>query len=69
MKKLAKVPSILECTTCMDLADKAFEAGPAGGARAARDFLEHAIREHPDELLGLIAERYGPAFMRRRALK
>ena len=69
LKKLAKVPSILECPTCMDLADKAFEAGPAGGARAARDFLEHAIREHPDELLGLIAERYGPAFMRRRALK
>jgi hypothetical protein len=26
-------------------------------------------REHPDELLALIAERYGPAFMRRRALK
>jgi ATP-dependent Lon protease len=69
LKKLTRVRSILECTTCVDLADKAFEAGPAGGAKAARDFLDHVTREHPDELLGLIAERYGPAFMRRRALK
>lgn len=69
LKKMARVRSILECTVCMDLADKAFEAGPTGGAKAARDFLDHVTREHPDELLGLIAERYGPAFMRRRALK
>ena len=69
LKRLAKTPSILECTTCIDLADKAFESGPIVGAKVARDFLDHIAREHPDELLGLIAERYGPAFMRRRALK
>jgi ATP-dependent Lon protease len=69
LKKLAKSPTILECATCMDLADKAFEAGPAGGARVAREFLDHVTKEHPDEILGLLAERYGPAFMRRRALK
>ena len=69
LKRLAKTPSILECTTCTDLADRAFESGPMMGAKIAREFLDHLAREHPDELLGLIAERYGPAFMRRRALK
>ena len=69
MKKLARTTGIVECSTCVDLADRAFELGPGRGAQAARDFLEHVSREHPDELLGLIAERYGPEFMRRRALK
>ena len=69
LKTMAKTPTILECPACMDLADKAFEAGPSTGAKVAREFLEHLTKEHPDELLGIIAERYGPAFMRRRALK
>ena len=69
LANMAKTPTILECQTCMDLADKAFEAGPSTGAKVAREFLEHLTKEHPDELLGIIAERYGPAFMRRRALK
>jgi len=69
MKKLARTTTILECSTCVDLADRAFELGPGHGAQAARDFLDHVTREHPDELLGLIAERYGAEFMRRRALK
>jgi len=69
LKSLAKATPILDCPTCMDLADKAFEAGPAAGAKVAREFLEHVAREHPEELLTLIAERYGPDFMRRRALK
>ena len=69
MKKLARIKTILECNTCVDLADRAFELGPGRGTQAARDFLDHVSREHPDELLGLIAERYGAEFMRRRALK
>ncbi len=69
LRKLSKTKTILDCPTCIELADKAFELGPSGAARAARDFLDHVAREHPDELLSLIAERYGPAFMRRRALK
>jgi ATP-dependent Lon protease len=69
LKRVAKTTSILECQTCMDLADKAFEAGPAAGARVATEFLDHVARDHPEELLALIAERYGPSFMRRRALK
>ena len=69
LKTMVKTPTIMECPTCMDLADRAFEAGPSTGANVARQFLEHVTKEHPDELLGIIAERYGPAFMRRRALK
>jgi len=69
LRLMAKAPTILDCPTCMDLADKAFEAGPSTGAKVAREFLEHVTKEHPDELLGVLAERYGPAFMRRRALK
>lgn len=69
LRKMAKTTSILECTTCMDFADRAFELGPTAGAKVAREFLEHVTSSHPDELLALIAERYGPSFMRRRALK
>jgi len=69
LRTMVKTPTILECPTCIELADKAFEAGPSTGAMVARQFLEHLTKEHPDELLGIIAERYGPAFMRRRALK
>ena len=69
LKMVAKTPTILECPACADLADKAFEAGPSVGVKVARQFLEHLSKEHPDEMLGIIAERYGPAFMRRRALK
>jgi len=69
LKTMAKTTSILECAVCMDFADRAFEAGPTVGAKVAREFLDHVVRSHPDELLALIAERYGPSFMRRRALK
>jgi len=69
LKSVAKTTSILECPTCIDLADRAFEAGPTAGARVAKEFLDHVAKEHSEELLALIAERYGPAFMRRRALK
>jgi ATP-dependent Lon protease len=69
LKRISRTPTILECSTCVELADRAFEMGPAKGAEVAAEFLSHVIREHPDEVLGLLAERYGPSFMRRRALK
>ncbi len=69
LKRSSRAPTIPECSTCIELADKAFEVGPGKGAELAAEFLTHVIKEHPDEVLGLIAERYGPAFMRRRALK
>ncbi|HYB07722.1 MAG TPA: LON peptidase substrate-binding domain-containing protein [Nitrososphaerales archaeon] len=69
LQRFSETKTILDCPVCIELADKAFELGPSGAAKAAREFLDHVTREHPDELLGLIAEHYGPAFMRRRALK
>jgi ATP-dependent Lon protease len=69
LKKASKVITISECATCIDLADKAFELGPNRSAGVAREFLDHVVREHPEELLALLAERYGPEFLRRRALK
>ena len=69
LKRASKTASILECSTCIELADRALDLGAGGGAEVAREFLNHVVQEHPDELLALIAERYGPAFMRRRALK
>jgi len=69
LKNMNRPPMILQCSTCMELADKAFEMGPGRGAEVAAEFLSHVVKEHPDEVLGLIAERYGPSFMRRRALK
>jgi ATP-dependent Lon protease len=69
LKRSSGKTTIPECSTCIELADRAFELGPARGAEVAAEFLTHVIREHPDEVLGLLAERYGPSFMRRRALK
>jgi len=60
---------ILDCATCIELADRAFEAGDKGGEKVAREFLSHVVRDHPGELLALLAEKYGPAFLSRRALR
>jgi len=69
LRGLAKKKTILECTTCIDLADRAFELGPRQSGDVAREFLDHVIRDHRDELLTLLAEKYGPAFLSRRELK
>lgn len=69
LKKVAKTKTIPECETCMDLADKAFEQGQTVREELVREFLNHVVREHTDELLAILAEKYGPAFLRRRALK
>ncbi len=69
LKRLAARKTIPECLTCMDLADRAFEAGLGQSEDLAREFLGHVVRDHPEELLSLLAERYGPTFLSRRALK
>jgi len=69
LKKMAGKPTIEECETCMDLADKAFDMGLSRSGDIAKEFLDHVVREHPDELMVLLAGRYGPMFLRRRALK
>jgi len=69
LRELAKIKTIPECETCMELADRAFESEPMRRGEIASEFLNHVIQKHTGELLGLLAEKYGPAFMRRRALK
>ena len=69
LRELAKVKMIPECETCMELADRVFESEPNRRGEIASEFLSHVVQKHPSELLGLIAEKYGPAFMTRRALK
>ena len=69
MKKVAGKPTIEECETCMDLADRAFDMGLNRSGDIAKEFLDHVVKEHPDELMVLLAGRYGPMFLRRRALK
>jgi ATP-dependent Lon protease len=69
LRELAKVKMIPECETCMELADRVFESEPNRRGEIASEFLSHVVQKHPGELLGLIAEKYGLAFMTRRALK
>jgi len=69
LKNIAKARTIVDCPVCMDLADNAFDSGPDMRGKVAREFINHVVQEHMDELMTLLAGRYGPAFMRRRALK
>jgi ATP-dependent Lon protease len=69
LKKSSRAKTIPECVTCMDLADKAFELGPTRSAEVVKEFLDHVVLEHPGEVLTLIAERYGPMFLKRRAMR
>ena len=69
LKKLAKVEPISECEKCLELADKAFDSDPSARAEIAVQFLNHVVREHTGELLGLLAEKYLPIFMNKRAMR
>jgi ATP-dependent Lon protease len=69
LREVAKIKTISECDTCSELADRALESEPFRRGEIAVDFLNHVAQKHTAELLGVLAEKYGPAFMRRRALK
>ncbi|MGD0146361.1 MAG: LON peptidase substrate-binding domain-containing protein [Nitrososphaerales archaeon] len=69
LRELVKAKTIPECETCAELADRVIESEPSRSGEIALELLVHVVQEHPDELLRLIAEKYGPTFMRRRALK
>jgi ATP-dependent Lon protease len=69
LRESTKVKTIPECEICMKLADRVFESEPIKRGEIALEFLNHVGQKHTGELLGLLAEKYGPAFMRRRALK
>jgi ATP-dependent Lon protease len=69
LREVAKIKTISECETCAELADRALESEPFRRGEIAVEFLNHVAQKHTAELLGVLAEKYGPAFMRRRALK
>ena len=69
LREASRIKTISECETCAELADRALESEPARKGAIAVDFLNHVAQKHTAELLGVLAEKYGPAFMRRRALK
>ncbi len=67
---VSRVVPISECDKCIDLADQAFESGTETeiGNIAVR-FLEHVMNEHTGEIMNLLAEKYGPIFLTRRAMR
>jgi len=69
MRRPTREKTILDCPTCSDLADKAFDLGPSRGRDVATEFLDHVVRDHRDELMALLVARYGPTFLSRRELK
>jgi hypothetical protein len=65
-----KVRSIAECEVCADLADRAFEANrPSVMGEVASKFLEHVIKNHTGELMAVLAEKYIPVFVNKRAMR
>jgi ATP-dependent Lon protease len=69
LREIAKAKTIPECETCMELADSVFDSPPNRRGELASEFLNHVVEKHPGELLALLAEKYGPTFMRRWAMK
>jgi ATP-dependent Lon protease len=69
LKSMAESKPILDCPTCIELADRAFDAEPAIRGELIVEFLNHVVSNHTAELLGILAERYGPTFMRKRSLR
>lgn len=62
--------TIPEGDVCADLADKAFETNqPAVIGEIATNFLQHVVHNHTIELIELLAEKYVPVFMAKRALR
>ena len=66
---IAKSTLISDCDICIDLADKAFEADQTEIGEIVLEFLNHVIRQHTVELLAVLAEKYGPIFMSKRAMR
>ena len=69
LKESVQADTIPECEICADLAEKAFESSPDQVGEVISSFLSHVVRDHTGELLALLAEKYGPVFMMKRALR
>ncbi|MDA4128124.1 MAG: hypothetical protein OK422_01460 [Thaumarchaeota archaeon] len=61
--------SIPQCETCADIADRGFEARPNELNELATEFLNHTVQNHAEELLALLAEKYIPVFISKRAMR
>lgn len=69
LRSMAETKPIPECEICADLADKAFDADEEARAEAIVQLLNHMVGIHTTELLNVLAEKYGPTFMKRRELR
>lgn len=68
--RLERSTPIARCDTCIEIADRAFDGGgPQAFQDAASTFLNHVLEKHTEELLALLAERYGPIFLAKRELR
>jgi hypothetical protein len=68
---MSRETPIVKCQTCADIADRAFETGPDQDkmGEIASAFLNHVMQNHTGELLGVLAERYGPVFLAKREMR
>lgn len=66
---MSKETPIVKCQVCADIADKAFESGQDRMGEVATEFLNHVMENHAGELLGVLAERYGPVFLAKREMR
>ncbi|MCZ6647621.1 MAG: LON peptidase substrate-binding domain-containing protein [Thaumarchaeota archaeon] len=69
LRSAAEIITIPECDTCQELADDAFDSDASRRGEIAVKFLNHIAQNHTGELLALLAEKYGPTFLRKRALR
>jgi hypothetical protein len=69
LRSIAEGKPIPECEICADFADRAFDADQTARAEAVVELLNHVVSNHTTELLNLLAEKYGPAFISRRSLR
>ena len=65
----ARPVPIERCDTCAEIADRAFDGRSQDFQEVAVAFLNHVIEKHTGELLGLLAEKYGPVFLARRQMR
>jgi ATP-dependent Lon protease len=69
LRNMVEAKPIPECEICADLADSAFDAEQGARAEAIVELLNHMVGNHTTELLNVLAEKYGPSFMKRRSLR
>jgi ATP-dependent Lon protease len=69
LRTMVEGKPIPECEICADLADRAFDSDPNGRAEAIVELLNHIVSNHTTELLTLLSEKYGAAFVSKRSLR